>query len=73
MHVDLEKIKKLPPDVRRDFYKMYLKYGEKKKQSNIKQDFLILCALCSIAFFCGMKIGEDNEKVKHMNDKLQRE
>ena len=40
MHVDLEKIKKLPPDVRRDFYKMYLKYGEKKKQSNIKQDFL---------------------------------
>ena len=40
MHVDLEKIKKLPPDVRRDFYKMYLRYGEKKKQSNIKQDFL---------------------------------
>ncbi len=40
MHVDLEKIKKLPPDVRRDFYKMYLKYGEKKKQTNIKQDFL---------------------------------
>ena len=35
-------------------------------------DFLILCALCSIAFFCGMKVGEDNEKVKHMNDKLQR-
>ncbi len=34
-------------------------------------DFLILCALCSIAFFCGMKIGEDNEKVKHMNDKLK--
>jgi len=35
-------------------------------------DFLILCALCSIAFFCGMWVGEDNEKVKHMNDKLQR-
>ena len=32
MHVDLEKIKKLPPDVRKDFYKMYLKYGEKKQQ-----------------------------------------
>ena len=40
MHVDLEKIKKLPPDVRKDFYKMYLKYGEKKKQTNIKQNFL---------------------------------
>ena len=30
MHVDLEKIKKLPPDVRKDFYNMYLMYGEKK-------------------------------------------
>jgi len=35
-------------------------------------DFLILCALCSIAFFCGMWVGKDSEKVKHMNDKLQR-
>ena len=40
MQVDLEKIKKLPPDVRKDFYKMYLKYGEKKKQSLIRKDFL---------------------------------
>ena len=32
MQVDLEKIKKLPPDVRKDFYKMYPKYGEKKKK-----------------------------------------
>ncbi len=40
MHVDLEKIKKLPPDVRKDFYKMYLKLGEKKKQALIREDFL---------------------------------
>ena len=40
MQVDLEKIKKLPPDVRKDFYKMYLKYGEKKKQTRVKNDFL---------------------------------
>ena len=40
MQVDIEKIKKLPPDVRRDFYKMYLKYGEKKKISKIQEDFL---------------------------------
>ena len=49
---------------------------EKSNQPNESadiMDFLILCALCSIAFFCGMKIGEDNEKVKRMNDKLQRE
>ena len=39
MQVDLEKIKKLPPDVRKDFYKMYLKLGEKKKQSLIRKDF----------------------------------
>jgi hypothetical protein len=40
MHINLEKIKKLPPDVRKDFYKMYLKYGEKKKVSRIQSDFL---------------------------------
>ena len=40
MQVDLEKIKKLPPDVRKDFYKMYLKLGEKKKQTLIRKDFL---------------------------------
>ena len=37
---ELEKIKKLPPDVRKDFYKMYLKYGEKKKQSLAQKNFL---------------------------------
>ena len=40
MHVDLEKIKKLPPDVRKDFMKMYLKFSEKKKISKIQSDFL---------------------------------
>jgi len=40
MQIDLEKIKKLPPDVKKDFYKMYLKLGEKKKQNQAKNDFL---------------------------------
>ena len=40
MQINLEKIKKLPPDVKRDFYKLYLKYSEKKKHSSIKSDFL---------------------------------
>ena len=31
MEIDLEKIKKLPPDVKKDFMKMYLKLDEKKK------------------------------------------
>ena len=33
----------------------------------ITAPFIILCALIVIAFFVGMKVGEDNEKVKHMN------
>ena len=40
MQVDLEKIKKLPPDVRKDFMKMYLKFNEKKKISKVNTDFL---------------------------------
>ena len=40
MQIDLEKIKKLPPDVKKDFYKMYLKLGEKKKQNKARDDFL---------------------------------
>ena len=40
MNIDLDKIKKLPPDVRKDFMKMYLKFGEKKKISHIQSDFL---------------------------------
>ena len=40
MEIDLEKIKKLPPDVRKDFMKMYLRFSEKKKISHIQADFL---------------------------------
>jgi len=40
MQINLEKIKKLPPDIRKDFYRLYLKYGEKKKVSRIQSDFL---------------------------------
>ena len=40
MQINLEKIKKLPPDIRKDFYRLYLKYGEKKKVSRVQSDFL---------------------------------
>ena len=40
MEIDLEKIKKLPPDVRKDFMKMYLRFSEKKKISHIQADLL---------------------------------
>ena len=30
MQIDLDKIKRLPPDVKKDFMKMYLKLDEKK-------------------------------------------
>ena len=43
MNIDLDKIKKLPPDVRKDFMKMYLKFGEKKKISHIQSDFFKFC------------------------------
>ena len=36
MEIDLEKIKKLPPDVRKDFMKMYLRFSEKKKLPGFK-------------------------------------
>jgi len=31
MDIDLKKIKKLPPDIKKDFMKMYLRLDEKKK------------------------------------------
>ena len=34
-------------------------------------EFIIICVLCGVAFFCGMQVGENTEKVKRMNDKLQ--
>ncbi len=36
MKIDLEKIKKLPADVRKDFMKTYLQFQEKKKESKIQ-------------------------------------
>ena len=32
MKIDLEKIKKLPPDVRKEFMRTYLKFSQKKKE-----------------------------------------
>ena len=40
MKVDLEKIKKLPPDIKNEFMKMYLKHNQRKKVENINTDFL---------------------------------
>ena len=40
MKVDLDKIKNLPPDVKKDFMKMYLRYTDKKKESQIQNDFM---------------------------------
>ena len=40
MNIDLEKIKKLPPDVQKDFMRTFLRYNEKKKESQIQSDFL---------------------------------
>ena len=40
MEVDLEKIKKLPPDVKKEFMKTYLRYSEKKKENKIQNDFM---------------------------------
>ena len=38
----------------------------------ITAPFFMICVLIAIAFFVGMKVGEDNINVKHMRDKLQR-
>jgi predicted phage terminase large subunit-like protein len=40
MKVDLNKIKNLPPDVKKDFMKMYLRYTDKKKEYQIQNDFM---------------------------------
>ena len=40
MKVDLDKIKKLPPDIRDKFYKIYLLNEKKKKESKMRDDFL---------------------------------
>ena len=41
--MDIEKLKnldKLPPDIRREFALLANKYGQKKKQSEIRDDFM---------------------------------
>ena len=30
----------MPPDVKKDFFKMYLKYSEKKQEETVRKDFL---------------------------------
>jgi|TARA_Y100000294_G_scaffold33515_1_gene28894 predicted phage terminase large subunit-like protein len=40
MNIDLEKIKKLPPDVQKNFMKMYVRWGERQKESLVNDDFL---------------------------------
>ena len=38
--MDQEKINKLPPDVKKEFMKLAIKFGEKKKQAKIQDDFM---------------------------------
>ena len=40
MKIDLEKIKRLPPDVKKEFMKTYLQFSEKKKEAEIRKDFM---------------------------------
>jgi len=40
MKIDLEKIKRLPPDVKKEFMKTYLQFNEKKKEAGIRKDFM---------------------------------
>ena len=40
MKIDLEKIKKLPPDVRKEFMRTYLKFSQKKKEHLVQNDFM---------------------------------
>ena len=46
MKIDLNKIKNLPPDIKKDFMKMYIRYGDKKKESLIKNDFMAFVKHC---------------------------
>ena len=46
MKIDLEKIKRLPPDVRKEFMKTYLQHAEKKKEAGIRNDFHEVCKTC---------------------------
>jgi hypothetical protein len=43
MEIDLEKIKRLPPDVRKEFMQTLVKYDDLKKKDKIKNDFISFC------------------------------
>ena len=43
MQIDLDKIKKLPPDVRDRVQKLLIKYKEEDKKELAKNDFLVIC------------------------------
>jgi len=53
MELDLDKIKRLPPDVRKEFYKTYLKLKEKKKENKIHDDFMAFVKHCWPEFIEG--------------------
>ena len=40
MDIDLEKIKRLPPDIRKEFMRTFVKFSEKKKEEVIRNDFM---------------------------------
>ena len=40
MKIDLEKIKRLPPDVKKEFMRTYLQYNDKKNEHKIQNDFM---------------------------------
>ncbi len=40
MDINLKDIEKLPSDVRKEFYRTYLKFHEKKKEANIQKNFM---------------------------------
>jgi len=40
MDINLEKIKRLPPDVKKNFMKIFLQHNEKKKENKVHSDFL---------------------------------
>jgi hypothetical protein len=42
MEIDLEKIKRLPPDVRKEFMQTLVKYDDLKKKDKIKNDLKLV-------------------------------
>jgi hypothetical protein len=41
--IDLEKINRLPPDIKKEFMKTLVQYDEKKKIHKIQNDFYVFC------------------------------